>query len=259
MPVYRFPLTHIDAAEARRYAGLAKAGEAFPEEMITSACREGLLYAEGRAAWHSYSYDRNTATILANPVLSLEGRDIQNHLHEAEEVVLLAATIGPAIEQATEKCFADGHYTKGLLLDAVGTTAVEMVADKANRMIEEEAARRGYRATWRYSPGYGDWDVSVQKALLPLAGPSGLDISVTEGCMLQPQKSITAVIGLIPRHGNPESTDDTEPSEGNLKAANTESVSTDKEKDAHDIKGDKLICRKGCAACPKTDCIARKL
>ncbi|ABZ85046.1 conserved hypothetical protein [Heliomicrobium modesticaldum Ice1] len=230
MSFCRFPLTVISKEEARRYAGMAgTSGEEFqfPEERLLAACQEGLLYAEGKALWKTFPYDPERSAVGTDPVIILEGRDIVAHLAGAESVVIMTATIGQALERAVEEHFAAGRYVQGMLLDAAGTAAVEAVADQANRYIEEEGARRGYRATWRFSPGYGDWPLTVQPALLAAVEAGKLPVSVTEGLMLNPQKSVTAIIGLVPR-----------------------TVASNKKTD--------IVCQRGCTACPKKDCLARK-
>ncbi|QGG48449.1 methionine synthase [Heliorestis convoluta] len=229
MALYRFPLTKIDIEETRRYAGLTKAGEAFPEKLLEAACQEGLLHIEGRATWTSYPYNRKDGTIDSKAPFLLQGEGIRHHLAKAEEVVVLAATIGPGLEEAVEEHFAAGRYSHALLLDAAGTTAIEAIANQANRLIEEEAARRGYEATWRFSPGYGDWDLEVQASLLALIEASKLPLQLTSRSMLQPQKSITAIIGLFPR----------------------ESM-----KDKEIIA--KKNCRNHCQSCNQPNCPARK-
>ena len=47
----------------------------------------------------------------------------------------------------------------------------------------------------RYSPGYGDWDLPVQREVLELVEAKSIGLSLTETFILQPRKSVTAVIG----------------------------------------------------------------
>ena len=52
----------------------------------------------------------------------------------------------------------------------------------------------------RVSPGYGDWDLSVQGTLLDLlSAHKRIGLTLTGGGMLVPEKSITAVVGLSDR------------------------------------------------------------
>lgn len=220
--VFNPPLTSVDKEEARRYAGLKTAAD-FPEAMLAEACRRALLFASPRAVWNIYPYDAAAATIGAPSPLRLTG-GIVRHLDGAVEAAVLAVTVGPALETEAERLFAAGEYTAGLLLDAAGTTAVEMAADAADAMIADHAARRGLAARRRFSPGYGGWAVTDQPAVTALAGGEAIGLAVTASCMLVPRKSVTAVIGLAPAGSRP---------------------------------GD-AACGAGCAACPQTNCLARK-
>ncbi len=223
MQTYNPPLLKIDKEEARRYAGL-KARAAFPEDMLDAACAEALLLVRPKAVWNIYPYVSAGGQIAAPTPLNLTGRTIRNHLAGAGETAVLAVTIGPALEEEVSRLFAAGNYTAGLLLDAAGTAAVEQAADAADAFIADQAARRGLAARRRFSPGYGDWPITDQPAMVALAGGSQINLAVTASCMLVPRKSVTAVIGLAPS-------------------------STCAHQDCAEA---------GCASCPQTDCIARK-
>ncbi len=223
MLTYNPPLTKIDKEEARRYAGL-KGAAAFPEQHLDTACAEALLLARPRAAWNIYPYESATGTIAAPAPLRLAGDKIRSHLAGAGEAAVLAVTIGPALEEEVSRLFTAGEYTAGLLLDAAGTAAVEQAADAADAFIADQAARRGLKAKSRFSPGYGDWDITDQPIMVALADGGQIALTVTPSCMLVPRKSVTAVIGLAPT------------GEKNRRAC----------------------AGRGCAGCPQTDCIARR-
>lgn len=223
MHTFNPPLLKLDKEEARRYAGL-KTAESFPERLLETACSEALLLARPQAVWNLYPYTANNGTVAGRPALRLTGEKIRSHLAGAEEVTVLAVTIGPALEEEASRLFAAGQYTAGLLLDAAGTAAVEQTADAVNAHIAAQAARRGLAARTRFSPGYGDWPITDQPAMIALAGGRMISLSVTDSCMLVPRKSITAIIGLVPAAGR-----------------------------------DGAACPKaGCASCRQIDCIARK-
>ncbi len=223
MQTYNPPLTKIDKEEARRYAGL-KCAAAFPEQLLDTACDEALLLSRPRAAWNIYPYDPATGTIAAPTPLRLAGEKVRGHLAGAGEAAVLAVTIGAALEEEVSRLFAAGEYTAGLLLDAAGTAAVEQAADAANAYIADKAARRGLKAKSRFSPGYGDWAITDQPAMVALADGGHIALAATPSCMLVPRKSVTALIGLAPAEEN-----------------------------------NKRSCgENGCAGCPQKDCIARR-
>ncbi len=223
MASYNPPLTTLDKEEVRRYAGLRPAAD-FPEHILEEACADGLLHARPRAVWKIYVYAAASRKIIGETPLRLTGNAITAHLASATEVAVLAVTIGGDLEKAVSNYFADGDYTRGLLLDAAGTAAVEAAADAVNALIAAQAARRGFTALTRFSPGYGDWPLTDQPAIVALAG-GGIDLTVTATAMLVPRKSVTAVIGLAPQRPQPQLP----------------------------------VCREeACVTCPQPNCLARK-
>ncbi|MDR3560974.1 MAG: methionine synthase [Negativicutes bacterium] len=224
MPSYYPPLTQINKEETRRYAGLRE-NATFPEEMLEQACAEALLLVKPRGCWQQYRYEASTGSILAPTPLRLVGDTILKHLAGAAEIAVIAVSIGLELEDAVASHFKAGDYTAGLLLDAAGTAAVEAAADAVNGLISAQAARQGLHSLFRYSPGYGSWDITAQPQVLSLSDGHTIDISVTPSCMLLPRKSMTAVIGL--------------------QAANTQSINTGCLPD-------------GCKNCSQINCLSRK-
>lgn len=223
MPRYNAPLKNIDRAETKRYAGLRKQAD-FPEQLVEQACNEALILARPQACWQIYQFDFSSGAIAAPEPVFLTAKSILQHLAGSVEIAVMAVTVGPELEAAIEKHFSLGEYSLGLLLDAAASSAVETIADNVNTIIADQALRRGFQTTFRFSPGYGDWDITAQQQILKLAEADTVNISLTPSCMLTPRKSITAVIGLTP-------------------------AATAK-------KG--LCNNEDCSACNMTDCYARK-
>ncbi len=196
MPIYNVSLTAIDINETKRYAGLSKAD--FPPKLLEDACLEAQLLAQSKGVWQLYDYDNCTNTILAAENFTLIGKKIATYLKEADKIAVMAITIGEALEQAITEHFAKGSYSYAVLLDAAGTTAVEMAADQLSKSINQHANRLGYTTLPRFSPGYGDWNITAQPSVLAFARGQDAGITLTESCMLIPRKSVTAVIGFVP-------------------------------------------------------------
>ena len=136
-------------------------------------------------------------------------------LEGCPRVWLLAATIGPDLEERVAAYFAHDRPFAGYVLDRAGTLLVE----RAMRGLIRQC---GPGLTRRYSPGYKDFALEAQRPLLemvaqrpllemvaqrPLLGmpaqarraeAAGPGLRLTDGCMLQPGKSITAVAGVRP-------------------------------------------------------------
>lgn len=196
-PVYNPILSKLNILEIKRYAGLNKCA-GFSQDMLKEVSHEALIFAKPKTIWEVYSYNTKNASIDAPAELILQGQSIRKHLSGSVCLAVLTVTIGSMLENKIAYYFSKGEYTKGLLLDAAGTTAVENAADQAAKLIEQAAARRACQTTARFSPGYGDFDVIVQPQILALAKAEKINVSATDSAMLLPRKSITALIGFVP-------------------------------------------------------------
>lgn len=198
MHIYRPRLTVLSESEVLRYAGQKK-NTGLPVGDVTAACREALLLAQPQSTWDVFDYQEETHRILTSKGdLDLCGESLRRHLEGCHRVVALAVTIGPSLEKQVEVLFSQGNYNHALLLDAAGSVAAETTAEYANLSISSQMAKFGFHTIRRFSPGYGDWNLSVQPELLPLTGGAEIGISVTSSSMLTPRKSITALIGVRP-------------------------------------------------------------
>lgn len=226
MPIYNSPIFSIDSTETKRYAGLQKAD--FSRRLIDDACTEAQLLIQPRGSWHIYDYDADGQRLYASgsSAIVLQGGSIGRHLKSCCKAVIMAATVGEAIEKQVTKYFQEGRYGFSVLLDAAATAAVEQTADAMEKTIRNEVQRQGFAMRWRFSPGYGDWPIRQQTDILRLAQGEAIGISLTDSMMLLPRKSITAVIGLY------------------YPAAAPGCTAEDKQKHP-------------CRNCPKTDCPAR--
>ena len=210
MPKYNAALMSINPDETRRYAGLNKAPN-FNKKTILEACREVLYIAEPKGIWEIYDYDAKNGIVLADKPFALQGKKVTKHLCRATKVAIIAVTIGETVENEISRRFKDGEYTLAVLMDAAATTAVEQIADGIEQAIDQKIAMQGLVRRWRFSPGYGDWPIECQPEMLALANAQDINLSVTSSMMLTPRKSITAIIGLIPK------SQDTEPEKQSCK------------------------------------------
>ncbi len=195
MALFHTLIRGLDEKELQRYAGLRQE-DAIPREYLERVKKVARLIIEPKGIYEEYAYDTETGTVACDPPIVLEAPAIRKHLEGAEKVVLLAVTVGEAIEEQSSAFFQENEYTMGVLLDAAATTAVEQVADELQKLIEEKAKKRGYIPTWRFSPGYGNWPVEAQRDIEKMLDLHQIGLTVTETCMLYPRKSVTAIMGL---------------------------------------------------------------
>ena len=193
MPIYNAQILEIDAAETRRYAGLRKAQD-FGERNILEACAEALLLIEVRGAWEVYDYKNQV--VMSEPPFAIAGKSIIKHLDGCDKVICMAVTVGSEIEREINKKFERGEYLASVLLDAAATSAVEQAADLMEKNFAAKFSKDGYKMRWRFSPGYGDWNLTEQEKLFKICGAKQIGLKLSSAMMLEPRKSVTAIIGL---------------------------------------------------------------
>lgn len=142
---------------------------------------------------------KDTGVYLDNTNLVLTGEDIKNHLKYSKDIYIMAVTLGSAIERKIAY-YEKIDLTKAIILDSCATTAVEEFCDYIEVDIKKIAENENMGITFRYSPGYGDLPIDIQKDFLDtLNATKVIGLTVSSHNLLMPRKSVTAIIGLIPK------------------------------------------------------------
>lgn len=124
------------------------------------------------------------------------GLDGSRFLDRSVPHALGICTIGPEVEERVQRLSAQGQATRAMILDAIGSAAVEAVADEANRLICDRAPGRGDLPATRRSPGYGGWDLAEQVLLFDALAPDEVGVQLTSSFMMRPGKSVSFAIPL---------------------------------------------------------------
>jgi hypothetical protein len=118
------------------------------------------------------------------------------YLHNLDYLALCLVTIGSRLEEIVEEKKNEGDLSRAIIFDTYGSAAAEACADAAESIISREAEAMGLKCSKRFSPGYSGWDVAEQKWILPALESEALGVSLTEGCMMVPRKSITFAVTI---------------------------------------------------------------
>lgn len=188
-------LNPIDKSEAARYMGVKGVPDRqvqelldWAEELVRNSISPRYVYRET-----TLSFDENGVLPAGMPV-PLTGNDIKNHLSGCTGAVILAATLTSEADLLIRRS-AVSSMAESLAVDCICSAAIEQVCDRAEEEIFSGISAP-YR-TWRYSPGYGDLPLSLQRdILLYLNAMRRIGLTVTEDSLLIPSKSVTAVIGI---------------------------------------------------------------
>jgi hypothetical protein len=189
----------LNKNEVLRYLGW-RGQELSPEleAMVAETMAECEALARPKWTHRRYPLER-TATGLALPgaALTLIGEAIAKHLEGAEEAILFAATLGQEVDAAIRK-LSYTDMTRSVILDASSSALIEDICDAACEDISRAVEAEGLSLGPRFSPGYGDLPLSIQRDFLAAINASrAIGLGCTESSMLLPSKSVTAVMGLF--------------------------------------------------------------
>lgn len=127
--------------------------------------------------------------------------DLQKNLLGCANVVVFVATIGLGIDKLISK-YARISPTKALIFQAIGAERIEALCDHFCADLKAEIIQEGKSIRPRFSPGYGDFPLEVQRELLQKTGASKrIGVTLTESLLMVPTKSVTAVVGIIENEG----------------------------------------------------------
>ena len=160
------------------------------------ALQEGLAYLAPVAAYRELAVEslRHERLFLTGGVLT--GPLVAQHLRSAQQVVVLACTIGDALERVISEAMSEDPV-RGLALDGLGSAAAEGLAAAAAAHFEDQARAQGLHTTIPLSPGMVGWPVEEGQAeIFSLVDGGEAGISLTSGGMMVPRKSISLVLGV---------------------------------------------------------------
>ena len=121
----------------------------------------------------------------------IESADIAKLLTGCAKAYGIAVTIGSAIEAKRDSLIAEKETFAAIVFDAAGSVAVEELITAVNKQLQEKE-----NTTKRFSPGYGDWNLSSQTDFLKWIGAEKIGITLTPNFLMKPEKSVSAIIGV---------------------------------------------------------------
>ena len=195
-------LNHIDQSEALRYLGYGNEKPSESVSTIINECEIELLKAiSAKYLYRSFNIEKKNGNIfLENCKLTLKGIDINTHLKECDKVILMCATLSSEVDKLI-RITQIKDMARAVIMDSLASAAIEQVCNLIEEQIKGELPTS--YMTWRYSPGYGDLDISIEKDFLDvLNAPKNIGLCTNESNILIPKKSVTAIIGVSKKQIN---------------------------------------------------------
>ena len=147
---------------------------------------------QARSVLQRLSVTVDDAGVTLDTGVRFTSRDLARHLKGCDSVLLLGATLGSKVDVAIRR-LALGSVAEGAAAQAVAAALIESYCDEVQSKVDTGALQQRPR----FSPGYGDWDLAEQAKLFPVLNcAKQIGLTLTDGMMMAPSKSVTAIIGL---------------------------------------------------------------
>lgn len=188
-------LLKYDLRETARYMGYKHGAMPTPEicELIDEAYTELCKVIQPKYIYKEFEFTRTKNSIIIDGV-EFRSQKLLNHLKNSNSIILFGATLGTGADTLVRK-YAVKDVAMTSIAHCVGASLIENLCDIACEELKN-TIKGEHRP--RFSPGYGGLDISSQAdffKLLPMNKQLG--ISLSDGFMMTPTKTVTAFIGVI--------------------------------------------------------------
>ncbi|MEI8348656.1 MAG: vitamin B12 dependent-methionine synthase activation domain-containing protein [Candidatus Omnitrophota bacterium] len=140
---------------------------------------------------------KNKTSIVLSGGVRFRSRLLVRLLRDCDEMVCMAATAGKGIVEAIQK-EQKKDFVRAVIFDAVASVAVDACLDWLQNYIAQGLQRQGKQLLGkRISCGYSDFSLSNQKIIYRMLKLKRCGITMTKQYMLIPEKSVTAITGII--------------------------------------------------------------
>ena len=204
MPVIRDIPLSLETREVLRREGFRENSRIRPEiqslilELLASIKKANLL--EPDIAYEIYSIsEMSHEQVSLEDDTTVHGSLLSSLMPEAKELAIAVGTIGPRLEKQATGYFNRGEPLRGMLLDGIGSAAVDTLAREVCKFMAGEASSRGYQVSSPVNPGMPGLPITEQWHLLKMVPAREIGVSLTSSGMMVPRKSTSMVMGIGPQ------------------------------------------------------------
>lgn len=125
-----------------------------------------------------------------------KSKNLSKNLGGCDRVILMAVTLGVDVDRLLLR-YGKLHITNAVVIQAAAAAMVEAYCNSLCEQWKAEYEEKGLYLRPRFSPGYGDFSLECQgKILNGLDAGKRIGLTLTDGGLMMPSKSVTAVIGV---------------------------------------------------------------
>lgn len=144
--------------------------------------------------------EKNAFAIVFGQEGIFESKHAAALLKDCDEALFMGVTAGQDIIEQIQTNSSIGNLTKAVVFDAAAGEITDAALDWLMNYINQQLRRENKVLTRRrVSAGYSDFILENQRILYSALELNKLGVKITSDCILTPEKSVTAVAGILDR------------------------------------------------------------
>lgn len=187
----------IDKCEVLRYLGYDMGCVTENDkELISPLIEDAVRVIIPKACYRRFDISLMDDFIILLPYGEIVSRHLSLNLKGCKSIYMLAATIGAQYDRMMMRERVTS-MARAAIFQAIGATAVEAFVERMCVYLKNELENTGESMHPRFSPGYGDFDLSNQMGVFKVLSPEKYaGITLNDSLVMSPEKSVTAIIGI---------------------------------------------------------------
>lgn len=184
----------FNVKEILRYAGCKEPTDEVLKllDECINECRGELSY---RVCYAQFPISAEKDTVRF-PFGEFDSHALSKNLTDCKSAIVFAATVGIGIDRLIGK-YGKFSQTKAVLFQAIGAERIESLCDAFWNEQKEVLAAENMFLRPRFSPGYGDLEMDVQRDIFRVLDcPKKIGLTLSESLLMSPSKSVTAIVGI---------------------------------------------------------------
>lgn len=163
------------------------------EELLDDCINEFQSYVSYKACYRMFDLKTEGKSISFSDDMLLCSENLKKNLSGCEKALVFVATTSLGVDRLIHK-YSSTQVSRALVLDAVASAAIEAFCDT---LCDKFEADFDADTAPRFSPGYGDLDISTQKQVIDVCDATRkVGVTLSKKFTMIPRKSVSAIVGL---------------------------------------------------------------
>ena len=187
---------NIDKGLALRFLRVRKQVDDDCMALINDALEEFENAVSYKASYRYFDINVEGNKVYFEDYMTLESEKLAKNLSGCRGAFVLVATTSISVDRIIAK-YMNLQVSRAVILDATGSASIEAFCDLLCKTIQDE---NGVNFRPRFSPGYGDLNLSCQGLVLGACDASRkIGVTLASNNMMIPKKTVSAIAGVRPK------------------------------------------------------------